>query len=285
MNKPKNHHIVSQVHLKHFFNKSDGKIYIYDKLLDNHYNKTSTRRIFSEKNSNTIYRDGIKDYECLEKDLNINFENEFDDNLEKIQSFINNNNVNLKNTICFFAKFGIIGEMRTSRNKAELENVIINALEEVYKHSTNNLKNKIESMLSYKKEVKYCNAVKFSEISEKIFEVMGKLKVLLVLPKYKSDFFIIPDCSSFTTREKINTYFNPDIKEIAFIGISLTSKIHLAIMSEKLVQAPKEDLRLLIADTAIVKQINKLSYDYCQSKIACENKDYLFTFIKELKNE
>lgn len=77
MSKPRNHHFVSQVHIKNFFNTTHSKIFIYDKILDNFYFKRTTKSLFSEKDLNTKFDNGLKDFESLENDLNHFFEKDF----------------------------------------------------------------------------------------------------------------------------------------------------------------------------------------------------------------
>ncbi|AFL79724.1 hypothetical protein Aeqsu_0200 [Aequorivita sublithincola DSM 14238] len=70
MSIPRNHHFVSQVHINNFFNSEKGKFFIYDKLLDNHYFKTTSKSVCSEIDLNSKYDNGNLDYISLEKDLN-----------------------------------------------------------------------------------------------------------------------------------------------------------------------------------------------------------------------
>ncbi len=284
MSTPKNHHFVSQVHLKYFFNNTSGIIYLYDKERKNHYYKSSTRRIFSEDNSNTIFKDGIKDFESLENDLNLFFEKDFSKNVDIVNTFIIEQKEyrQLEEAIYYFSKYGIIGELRTPRNKKTIDDAIGGALTMIAQKSTPKLKKEIENLLSFKQEVKYMNINKYSEISESILNAMGKLIFYISRPKNKDDYFVVPDCSSISTRDKINKYFNPDIKEIASIGLPLTSKIYLSIFSEKLFQQKDVSSKIFSIDSDFMEQINKSSYDFCQSKIACESEEYIKRFVKNI---
>jgi aspartate/glutamate racemase len=84
-------------------------------------------------------------------------------------------------------------------------------------------------------------------------------------------------------RDKINEYFNPDIKEIAYVGIPISSKMYIHFFSEKLFKENKPISDVIYEDSFVINKINKASYDVCQNKIACENEDYLKKFINKIK--
>jgi len=285
MNKPRNHHYVSQTHLKKFFNNEYKEIYVYDKLLDNHYIKGTTRTLFSEKDLNTRFENNAKDFSSIESDLNENFENEFSDNFAIVKNLIDTKNFTVKENAALinFAKYGIIGELRTPRHKKAIDDTLIDAINDIIPHCVPELQKEIDEMLSFKKHVKYSNAIDYSEIAERILESMGNLGFLIIIPKEASDFFVIPDCSSITIRKKINTYFNPDIKEIAFIGLPLSSKMYIHFYSEKLFKDRIPLSEIKYGNTDLIDKINKTSIDFSKSKIACECQEYLINFIKRIK--
>ena len=123
MSIPKNHHYVSQVHLKNFFNVDEGQIYIYDKTRKNFYSKKSTKTVFSEKYSNSRYLNGKLDHKSLEDDLNEHFEKDFSSHYDTINSFIQNRtwNTEVQNALIYIAKYGIIADFRTPRYKQNFE--------------------------------------------------------------------------------------------------------------------------------------------------------------------
>ncbi len=50
MSTPKNHHYITQAHIRNFFNKEDKCIYLYDKKSKRFFTKNTSKSIFSEKN-------------------------------------------------------------------------------------------------------------------------------------------------------------------------------------------------------------------------------------------
>ncbi len=117
MSIPKNHHHVSQCHIRKFFNNSEKKIYLYDKWEDRYFWSKTTKTIFSEKFSNSKIHNGRVNHEILEKELKV-----FEDDFEKITTLIkyvcenplkpHGENIELMYRL---ALFGLIGEMRNHR--------------------------------------------------------------------------------------------------------------------------------------------------------------------------
>src|SRR5690606_20268626 len=102
----------------------------------------------------------------------------------------------------------------------------------------------------------------------------------ILIPEDRNDFFIIPDFSAGTAREKINNYFNPDIEEIAYIGLPLSSKIYINFYSEKVFnEGNRPDSKISYIPTKGVNIFNAANLDYCHEKIACENEQYLKLFV------
>ncbi len=283
MSIPRNHHFVSQVHIKNFFNSEQGKIFIYDKLLDNYYFKTTTKSVFSEKDLNSKFNNGSLDHISLEKDLNEHFEKDFSKHLGIVQNFLSECNLTteVNESLIYFAKYGIIGEIRNPRHKKNLEETIYNAFSEMYEMFTDELKKEFDKAFAYKKEIKYINTVQYSKFADEIIELMGDLIFIIETPKNDSDYFLLPDFCAANRREKINTYFNPDIKEIAYIGLPLTSKLYIHFYSSK-IENIKLNSGIYELDTLIVNKLNKMNYDYSESKVACESEEYLKYFIKNV---
>lgn len=286
MSTPKNHHFVSQVHIKNFFNTEENKIFVYDKIKRNHYYKTTTKTLFSEIGSNSRYLDGEVDHESLEKDLNDYFEKDFAINTQLVKNFVQNKELNqeVENALIYFAKYGIIGDMRTPRFKKSMDDTFFKAFKMISENATPELKTQIDQMFEYKDNVNYSNILDYSEGVEQIIELMGNLIFEVVIPINDNDFFLIPDFAAATARAKINEYFNPDIEEIAYIGIALTSKIYIHFHSEKLFKGkeiPPSVIRHCLPEE--VEITNKSNFAYCQDKVACENESYLKRFIQSNK--
>lgn len=286
MSEPTNHHFVSQVHLKNFFNSKEQKIYVYDKIRDNHYSKTTTKSLFSEQKLNSRYKDGIVDHVTIEKDLNDFFEKDFSNNTEIIKQFIIDeeftNEVN--SALFYFAKYGIIGDMRTPRFKKQIDDSIEEAFKPLLENAAPSLKEQMKEMFDYKNEVKYSNSIEYSEIADKAIDLMGELIFQILIPENENEYFIIPDFSAGTSRAKINKYFNPDVEEIAYISLPLSSKIYIHFYSAKLFDISDRPISKIMTCTSRGMEIyNGTNLDYCQDKIACENEDYLKSFITKNK--
>jgi len=283
MSKPKNHHFVSQVHIKKFFNTIDKKIYIYDKILNNFYFKKTTKSLFSEENLNTKFDNGVKDFESLEKDLNTFFEKDFTTHYLTIKKFIEEQEFSKKinDSLIYFAKYGAIGEVRNPKEKQSTENAIFKAFTEIAKNATPELKNDIEEAFSYKKESKYINSIQYSEFANEIIDLMGDLIFRIEIPHKKDDYFLLPDFCAANVRERINEYFNPDLKEIAYIGLPLSSKIYIHFYSSK-IKNIKIKSDMIFIDSSRVYNLNKVNLEYSESKVACESEDYLNEFIKNV---
>ncbi|GGG51902.1 DUF4238 domain-containing protein [Bizionia arctica] len=283
MNKPINHHFVSQVHIKKFFNYKESRIYVYDKIMDNFYYKKTTKSLFSEKNLNTKIDKGLKDFESLENDLNQYFEKDFSTHYITIKKFIKSPNYSkaVNNSLMYFAKYGAIGEIRNPRHKQSVEDTIFKAFTELSKNGTEELKKEILEVFSYKKEIKYINSVQYSKFADKIINLMGDIIFRIEIPLEKEDYFLLPDFCSANVREKINTYFNPDIKEIAYIGLPLSSKIYIHFYYSK-IKNIKLKSNIVLIDSAKVFELNKNNFNYCESKVACQSDYYLNKFIKNV---
>ena len=285
MDVPLNHHYVSQVHIKNFFNLYEGKIFVYDKLKNNFFNKTTTKTLFSEKYLNTRFKEGSIEHESLEKDLNKHFEKDFGKHYQVIVLFIKHQKLTLqvKSALSYFAKYGIIADMRTPRYKKHLDDSLFEALNEITENATAELKQQVDEIFEFKKVTKYSNLLDYSKTADDLLALMGKLIFKIQIPKDQNDFYIIPDIAAVTSRAKINRYFNPDIEEIAYIGIPLSSKIYIHFHSEKLFDKEKPDSCISYCNSSIVEKFNSANLDYSESKIACESEEYLKNFIEKNK--
>lgn len=285
MDIPLNHHYVSQVHIKNFFNFYEGKIFVYDKLKSNFFNKTTTKTLFSEKYLNSRLKEGSIEHSSLENDLNKNFEKDFGKHYQVIVSFIEHQKFTLQveSSLSYFAKYGVIADMRTPRYKKHIDDSLFKALNEITENATTELKQQVDEIFEFKKVTKYSNLLDYSETADNILALMGNLIFKIQIPEDDNDFYIIPDIAAATSRAKINNYFNPDIEEIAYIGIPLRSKIYIHFHSEKLFGKDKPDSCISYCNSSIVEKFNTANLDYSQCKIACESDEYLRKFIQKNK--
>lgn len=282
MNQPINHHFVSQVHIKNFFNTEQKKIYVYDKIEKRHYYKPTTKTLFSESKLNSKFENGEIDHSSIENELNNYFEKDFSKNTQIIRQFIVDKKIteDVDSALIYFAKYGIIGDLRTPRFKKQTDNAIDEIFRIISSNATSELKNQIEHYYAYKKEVKYSNTVNFVQFAERVILSMGKLIFEILIPENESDYFIIPDFSAGVAREKTNRHYNPDKEEITFISLPLESRIYIRFYSEKSYKNLKVPNYLFTyCKSSTIQEINKINLDYCQDKIACEDEEYLKSFI------
>jgi hypothetical protein len=282
MSIPRNHHFVSQIHIKNFFNKDLERIFVYDKGLNNFYIKKTTKTLFSEKDLNTKVSENESDYESLEQDLNMFFEEKFAKNYLLIKEFIKDSNFTkeVHQALFDFAHYGSIGEIRNPRNKKNLEEVLFDTFyKDIYEICTEDLKQEINEMFSYKKKTKYINLTQYSELSARIIKAMGDIIFRIEIPEKEDDYYILPDFCAANVREKINHFHNPELKEIAYIGFPISSKIYIHFYSTK-IKNLKLKSEILYSDSETVFKQNKLNFDYCDNKVACENEKYLTNFIR-----
>lgn len=284
MSIPRNHHFVSEVHQKKFFNYQSNRIYVYDKQRKNLYSKKTTKTLFSERDSNTSFNDGTKDFTKLEGDLNINFEQELSNNIQIVEDFIKNREMNesINDALFNIARFGVIGEFRTPRNKKGMDDALWEGFSKIMVQSTPELKKGLEEVFAFRKEVKYSNVLTYSETANSILELMGGLIFKIIIPENNDDYFVLPDCSSIRVRDKINDYFNPDIKEIAYIGVPVTSKMFIHFFSEKLFKENMPISEIIYEESQVIRKINIECMYFSQGKIACESEEYLEQFISSL---
>ncbi|OFX42738.1 MAG: hypothetical protein A2046_11145 [Bacteroidetes bacterium GWA2_30_7] len=287
MSIPINHHYVSQCQIKNFFNYEEGKIYLYDKLLKNQFESKSTKRVFSEDESNSRVVNKQIDHLSLEKDLKDNYEDFFSKNFEIVNKQVSNpqNELsNIKKALIELTKYGIAGEIRNPIKKKESDNAITNFLfNQILPNADPKLKKEIEDLKSSVEQTKYINAIYYSEFVENVFKSMGGVNCVIYLIKC-NHFFILPDRPSISKREKINEYFNPDIKEIAMVGIPLSSKIFLHSESQKHRKYKDTFVELTEQNVSIIEQINFLLYVNAYKQVACQNKGYLANFVSNIEH-
>lgn len=177
MNPPKNHHYISQTHIKKFFNKNCGQIYIYDKRHNKIVTKLSTRKVFSEENLNTMLTKNGFDYTSVEDHFNIHFENNFNEHFEIIKKYIKSNIINseLKKSLIFFAKYGAIANSRIPEYKKEMDDLFFNALQPYYDSAgTKEQRDEFYKNTRPFGDKKYSNFPNALKITESVLKRMGK---------------------------------------------------------------------------------------------------------------
>jgi|GEM_PF-1093928 hypothetical protein len=282
MNEPINHHYVSQCQSKYFFNRTRGRIFVLDKATNKISDKQTTKTLFSEDDSNTRTNDDLTlNRKQLEDDLKTNFEDHYERHYKVIQDSISNPDnppIKLKESLIALTKFAIIGELRHPMNKRGNDDAISKALfERVLPQAAPHLKQELLDLKHRLSKTKYSNSIIYSQIADESFRLMGDIKSLIHMIDCNK-FFFLPDTSAIRRREKINTYFNPDIKEIAMVGIPLSSKVFLHSQSIKLGHVNDAVVRINEGFPGGVERINYGLYDNSYKQVACEDYDYLVQF-------
>lgn len=287
MSIPKNHHHVSQCQIGNFFNTIEGKIYLYDKALQNPFHRKSTERVFSEDFANSRFTDDELDHSTLEKDLMDNFEDTFTPYFNEVKRVVLNPNEaseEFHKALIGLTKYGIAGEIRNPIKKKNNDTEITDALfKQILPIAAPELQSELLALKERTEKTKYTNALRYSEFTEKVFEAMRGVSCSLFVIECEH-YFILPDRPSITKRERINEYFYPDIKEIAMVGIPLSSKIYLHSESKKLRNYTPKIFTISEKNSAAIDQINLSLYLRAYKQVACESKDYLQSFINRVEN-
>lgn len=286
MSIPKNHHHVSQCQIGNFFNLNEGKIYLYDKALKKPFHRKSTERVFSEDFANSRLTNNEIDHSTLEKDLKDNYEDTFTPYFNEVKRVVLNLNEaseEFHKALIGLTKHGIAGEIRNPIKKKNDDTFITDVLfKEIMPITTPELQSDLLNLKERIEKTKYINALLYSEFTEKVFEAMGGISCSLFVIECEH-YFLLPDRSSITKRERINEHFNPDIKEIAMVGIPLSSKIYLHSESKKIRDYTPKIIVFREKDCANIDQINLSLYLRAYKQVACENKDYLESFVNRVE--
>lgn len=285
MGEPKNHHYVSRCHIKNFFNKTEKKIYLFDKLENNFYFSESSKNIFSENYLNSRLDNGIIDNTTLERELQVKFEDHFNRITELIEDFDTNilkNNEETIKALYRLTLYGLIGDLRNPNHKKEKDDFLKSVLDKLIEISTDELSAQIQQQRNEYDKTKYINGLNYFEIATIHLEKMGELDFTIFIIN-SDDIFLLPDTSSICYKAKINEYFNPDIYEKAMVGIPLTSKIYIHAESKKLPNTSNRVIRINGNDNKIVAAINKDIYEQSFKTVAACDKSKLSAIINKIK--
>ncbi|MFD0965114.1 DUF4238 domain-containing protein [Pseudofulvibacter geojedonensis] len=288
MSIPRKHHFVSECQIKNFYNDDLNRIFLYDKECDNHFSRMAPKSIFREKDCNSKIENGVIDHGTLEKELNLNFENDFLKHFNIIKSIINSNHANLEeieDSVVYIAKYGIAGYLRHPIDKKNTDNTIFKPFfEELMPIAAPDLKCELKLLKEELGKVNYSNLTSYKDFVESVFDKMGDIR-FDILQITSDDYFLIGDKSSFVQRRKINEYFNPNIEEIAIIDIPLSSKVLLKIESKKLSNKPSRFIQLNNNDSKFIFDVNYAILKLSFKQVGCENEEYLNDFIEKLRKD
>jgi hypothetical protein len=244
--------------------------------------KLTTKTLFSEDDSNTKTNDDLStDREFLENDLKVNFEDHFPRHLNVVKDLIKDSSnppEKFRDSLIALTKFGIIGEIRNPVNKKGSDANIAGVLfGQILPNAAPELKSQLLGLKDRLSKTKYSNSILYSDFAEDIFKRMGDVCCLIHAIDCNK-YFILPDVSSIRARAKINEYFNPDIREIAMVGIPLTSKIYLHSQSIKLEKVKDSVASINESFPGEIERINFGLYENSYKQVACEDYDYLVKF-------
>lgn len=284
MSIPVNHHHVSRCQSDRFLNKAEGKIYTLSRETLEISWKPSTRKLFSEDDGNTKARldDLSPDRSSLEDDLRKNFEDHYDKHVRAIEELVRNPlnaPANVRDSIIALTKFGLIGEIRHPVHKKGMDDMISQALfGQIMPIAAPELKAELEAAQEWLSRTKYSNTITYSEHADRLFALMGDINYKIF--SIESDkCFVLPDTTAARSRAKINQYFNPDIVEVAIIGIPLNSKLLLHSQSVKL--APLKNEVMTEYEEPFPGEIEEINYSllyHSHRHVACESRQYLEKF-------
>lgn len=285
MSTPKNHHYVSRCHQAEFFNDAEGKIYIYDKILNNHYSKTGTRQLFSDDFINSRVVQGEVDHQQLETELKILIEDDFPIHVANIKNFIltQEKQEETYESLVYVAMLGIVGQLRHPEFKESFEKNFQQIESDVLSKLTNHSKEKIKEYLESQKETKFSNALGYISTALRILERMEPFDFEIYSIE-SSDHFILPDTACFQIRGQLHNYPNPLISEITQLGIPLSDKLFILATSKHL-QTGQSGIQFIREDNSdMVFSINNDLYGFAYKAVACRDSNYLVNFINSVKN-
>lgn len=284
MSIPKNHHFVSQCHIKNFFNDKEGKLFLYDLKLDNFFFRTTTKSVFSEANSNTTISAGILDYSSLEKELKDEFEDKFAYSYQQLIKLVMNPQSPKgvwREHLLNLVRYGAAGELRPPEYKVSMDISIQNLLFNIIlPNAAEPLRQQFQQLKDDLSQVKHHNRISYAKFADRVILGMEPFFVEIIVIT-TNDHFLLPDRPSITSRAKINNYFNPDIQEIAIIGIPLSSKVYLNVVSKAVREGKDSVILIREQNRSLAHNINKQLLMRAYKQIACESEGYLKAFISQ----
>ena len=288
MSTPINHHYVSQCHSRYFFNEIEKLIYCYDKQLDNYYSKSTIKSLFSEDLSNTKFENNKIDNQTLEDQLNEYFEKDFPGHSNNIIELANDpskNNESKLESLYYIACYALIADVRFPFHKKGIDE-LYNSLMRETAYKVRLLGDETQAAFIEKSlgndKTKYSNVVNYTTIAASRLQKMGDLDFNLFTIK-STDKFILPDIGCLLTRERINNYFNPHLKEVAIFGIPLTDKIFLFGCSKKLGDTSSGITTINDGNSEIVANINTQLFESALKTVATSDEKQLKRIVQGSK--
>jgi len=261
-----NHHYVSQCHLKEFLNKEEGKIYLYDKQLRNYYQKSGTRRIFSEDDLNTKLIGNKIDRNSMEIELQVLFEDDFSKHLAAVKQFHEDQKAIEKAywEMNHLALMALVGEYRNPAYKSGLDQAM------------DSLKLRVTGSEEPDPKVKYQNTKGYLDVAHILLKDMDPITFAIVSLKSK-DHFILPDTSGFLARQNLDT------GHVMQFGLPISDKLFLLGRSTRMGKYPTTLVNVENDDSEMVFRINSDLVNYAYKTVACHDKAFLQKTIDKMK--
>jgi hypothetical protein len=290
MSTPRNHHSVSQCHIRYFRSKEDEFYYCYDKETDNFYRKPSEKSIFSELDANTRFKNGALDHSSLENELQLTFENDFVKHASNIFDFISAQNKDGKaivSSLYYIIRYGLIADTRSPHYKKTTDEAVNSLLKETAR-KVKILGDEVQSNFILQQieetKTKYSNLLEYTDIAISRLKRIGSLRFTIANIK-TDDKFILPDTGCYLKRARINNYINPNIQEVAIIGVPLTDKIFIYGESTKLSSISNDTLLINNTPSELVNSINKDLFDFAIKTVITSDNTSLNSIIGRCKAE
>lgn len=284
MSIPVNHHYVSQCQQEEFFNNSTRLIYVYDKELDNHYSKKSSKRLFSEDHANTREKNGIVDQATLEYELKILVEDEYPKHVRQVEKFVISQEEKdiTYESLCWLTMLGILGEIRHPQYKKEIDEIVFKMESDIIRRYYNFTEEQTLKAIKEKQKTPYSNLLSYMDVALKRLEKLEPLDFFIVSIE-SNDHFILPDTSCFQLRGQLRYYPNPYIQDIIQVGVPLTDKLYILATPQSLGSGMHGIKYERESNSELVYEINKDLYLFSRKAIACSDETFLKSFIDRVK--
>jgi hypothetical protein len=268
---PTNHHYVSQCHLKEFFDSDSKRIYLYDKIEKNYYNRQGIKRIFSLDNLNNRVIGDVVDRISMEMELRFMFEENFTKHLAFIKKLLVDLSVveEAYEHLNFIALMALVGEYRNPNYKEGLDIALKSLATEVKIRGVN-----IPDEYPLP-DIPYRNIKGYLHVGNLLLTEMDPINFSIVVIE-SNDHFILPDTSGFLVREFL------EYGKVTQFGIPVSSKIFILGKSAKIKAPPSRIITIQDDDDELVFKINTDLVNFAYKTVACQNKAYLENTVSKM---
>ena len=297
MSTPKNHHYVSQVLSKNI-KQGDNPLYRYCKINGWYKTVVSTKSLFSQDYLNsTVDEEGNIEHSSVERILNENFEKDFPKHYQTIldvayatpqpgKALSNSHDINT--ALEYLIGMGIIGQERHPEQMEENGKAVFEILETLANIGTEKMRKDLQDEIERVSHVKNKAPINFGELSKDMLKLMEPITCSICIAP-KDHYFFLPDCTAAVQRFPLppDVVFEGELlqnpgRPIGLVIMPINSKILISIISSRLLP-DKRPNGIYYFDEVKVKEANEILFDCAFKEIACENQDYLKTFIDTKK--